>query len=257
LSFNSGLIFYSTSVLLGLIGLRRFAPHHPREALLIGVLALCMLGLYGTYRYWAGLAAYGPRYIVPLIPFLLLPAVDAFPGAWDRPREHPWAIAIIGALALAGFAEAALGIMVSFGAYSSLTCLTLSRPCPNSLDGSQSELLYDIWLLRASLAYNLLSHAPHIVLSTYPFGAPPIGRPNWPNDLLDRMRYFWFAFLPHRLWSLALGLVICGSLATACLSAVMRRAGFGGFCMRHAIASVEEEAAARTRMTRVMDAAME
>jgi hypothetical protein len=257
LSGNSGLIFYSTSVLLGLIGLRRFARLAPREALLIGVLVLCMLGLYGTYRYWAGLAAYGPRYIVPLIPFLLLPAVDAFPGAWDRPREHPWAIAIMGALALAGFAEAALGVTVSFGAYSTLTCLTLSRPCPNSLDASQSELLYDIWLLRASLAYNLLSQAPHIVLSTYPFGAPPVGRLGWQHGLLDRMQYFWFEFVPNRLWSLALGIVICGGLATACLTTVMRRARFGGVRTQYAIASVEEEPTDHTRVTRMVDAPMD
>jgi hypothetical protein len=222
-SFNSGLIFYATPVLLGLWGVRRFTHRYPREMVLVAVVGLAILIIHAGWVHWAGLADYGPRYLVPVIPFLLLPAVDAFPGVWTRPREHKGALALIAAVALLGVAEQAMGILVSFGAYSALTCL--QTPCPASLDASQSELLYDLWLLPSSLAYNFLGHAPHVVLSAYPFGAPPIGRPGWQGILLDRMRYFWFVFLPHPHVALALGCLILGGTMVAALAALNRRVG--------------------------------
>jgi hypothetical protein len=222
-SFNTGIIFYSTPVVFGIIGLRRFARRQPRETLLIGVLGVSFLVLYSVYRYWAGLSAFGPRYLVPLIPFLLLPAVDAFPGVLARPRVPRWTVAFIAVVALAGFIEQALGVLVCFGVYSALTCLT--SPCPASLDASQSELLYDIWLLPTSLAYNFLGHSPHVVLSGYPFGAAPIGRTNWAAILDDRMRYFWFVPLPHPKAMLAVGLMVCGLPIFACLRGLLRAAG--------------------------------
>jgi hypothetical protein len=225
-SVNTGLVFYATPVLLGVAGLPRFARVRPRETLLIGLLAAAMLLLYGGFRYWAGLAAFGPRFLVPLVPFLLLPAVEAFPGVGARPGEHPWAVALIAAVVAAGVAEQLLGVLVSFGAYSALTCL--QSPCPASLDASQSELLYDLWLLRASLAYNLLGTPPHVVLHSYPFGAPPPGRPDWYTGLLDRMRYFWWAFLPRpRLW-LALGVAGLGGAGAALLAVLAARVGLAG-----------------------------
>lgn len=253
LSFNSGLIWYATPVVIGLFGLRSFARRRPRELLLVGALALCLLALYSPYRYWAGLATYGPRYLLPLIPFLLLPAVDALPGVWDRPRGHPWALGVVAALALAGLAEALLGISVSFGAYSLLTCVRF--PCANSLDASQSELLYDVWLLPSSLAYNLLGHAPHVVLNHYPFGAAPPGRPGWQAGLLGRMKYFWFTFLPHPRAALAGGVAICGGLAIACCTALLRRVISSSTRAPHAAAPVGGKPAARFHATRVMDGA--
>lgn len=225
-SFNTGIIFYSTPVLLGFFGLRRFMRSHPPEALLIGVLAVALLVLDSAYRYWAGLAAYGPRYLVPLIPFLLLPAVDAFPGLWTRWRVEPWAVAIVALVALIGFFEQALGVLVSFSAYSVLTCL--QTPCPATLDASQSEILYDIWLLPASLAYNLFGQPPHVVLGSYPFGAAPVGRAHWQDGLLYGMRYFWFVFLPHSKAFLALGLVVCGVPIFTCFARLMRASGLVG-----------------------------
>lgn len=221
LSFNTGLLFYATPVILGLIGLRQFSRRHPAEAVLIGALSLSMLVLYGSFRFWAGLAAYGPRYLVPLVPFLLLPAINAFPPAAARTAAWRWAVLGVAAVAALGLAEQLLGVLVSFGAYSTLTCH--QTPCPASLDASQSEILYDLWLLPASLAYNVLGHAPHIVLSAYPFGAAPLARPNWQADLADRMRYFWFVFLPHPLAFLAGGLVIWGTTIALCLASLWRR----------------------------------
>ncbi len=220
-SFNTGLIFYATPILLSLAGLRRFARRLPAETVLVAALTVMLLILYGGYRYWAGLAAFGPRYLVPIVPFLLLPAVEAFPGVGTQPRAHRWAVALITLAALAGFVEQTLGVIVSFGAYSTLTCLQV--PCPASLDASQSELLYDVWLLRDAVTYNLLGHLPHFALTDYPFGTPPPGKPGWYDDLLDRMRYFWFVPLGHAKVYLAAGLLVCGAAMAAALRSVGRR----------------------------------
>lgn len=241
-SFNSGLIFYATPVLLGLWGVRRFSRQYPRELILIGLVGVAIVAVHAGWVHWAGLADFGPRYLVPVIPFLLLPAVDAFPGVWTRPREHKVALAIIAVAALLGIAEQALGILVSFGAYSALTCL--QTPCPASLDASQSELLYDLWLLHASIAYNFLGNAPHVALGSYPFGAAPLGRPNWQGGLLDRMRYFWFVFLPHPRFWLAAGCLVCGGMIATTLAALTRAMSGPATLARLAVPEPESRAAA-------------
>jgi 4-amino-4-deoxy-L-arabinose transferase-like glycosyltransferase len=238
-SFNSGLIFYATPVVLGLWGLRRFTRRAPREVVLFAVVATWILVVHAGWVHWAGLADYGPRYLVPVIPFLLLPASDAFPGIWTHPSEHKGALALIAVVAALGIVEQALGITVSFGAYSALTCSV--SPCPASLNASQSELLYDLWLLPTSVAYNLFGQAPHVVLSAYPFGATPPARPNWQNDLLDSMRYFWFDFLPHPKVALAAGGVLLGAAAVAAFAALNRAVGLLTFGTQAIVSKVQVE----------------
>lgn len=218
---DAGLLFYATPVVLGVAGLRRFGRRRPRETLLIAALAVILVGFYGDYRYWAGLSSYGPRYLVPLVPFLLLPAVDAFPGILTHPRRHLVGIAVITALALAGFAEQVLGVMVSFRLYTALTCTTF--PCPATLDVSQSELLYHLWLLRPSLVYDLQGVMPAITLRSYPFGPPPAGRVGWQFIFGSEMRYFWFVYLPDPLSALRHGAAICGTVMLLCLAGLGAR----------------------------------
>ena len=159
-SLNSGLIFYATPTLLGLPGVPRFVRRRPAEALLAGVLVGTLLLLYSGYHFWAGMSAFGPRYMVPLIPFILLPAVYAFPDLWSHRREQRWVLALVCTVALLGFAEQLLGMVVSFQTYSALTCAV---QCSDSvyLNASHAELLYDVWLLPRILAYELLGHVPH------------------------------------------------------------------------------------------------
>lgn len=219
-SFNSGIIFYASPVVLGLLGLRRFVRRHLPEAVLIGALVVIFLVLYGSYYYWAGLAAFGPRYLVPLVPLLLLPAVEISFRTEDGHSLKRWAVVLVSAVAVVGFVEQLLGIFVTFEAFSVLTCL--QSPCVPSLDPTHSELLFDIWLLPASIAYTLSGHLPHIILSSYPFGAAPIGRVNWPIMLADGMRYFWFMILPYPKVMLAAGVVAAGGIASACLLRLSR-----------------------------------
>jgi hypothetical protein len=74
LSPGKGLLWYAPVLVLGLIGLRRFARRWPREALLCAGISLGYLLLHSFYTYWDGGWAWGPRLLLPALPFLLLPA---------------------------------------------------------------------------------------------------------------------------------------------------------------------------------------
>ncbi|HEV8191366.1 MAG TPA: glycosyltransferase family 39 protein, partial [Ktedonobacterales bacterium] len=221
LSPNASLLFYATPVVLGVIGFRRFARRQPAEAALVALLAASLLIFYGGYLYWPGLSAFGPRYLVPLVPFLLLPAIDAFPNVLSQPRAALVPLGILGVVAFLGVFEQMLGVVVCFRLYTALTCTQF--PCRWTLDPTQAEGLYHVWLLGPALAYNFLGHVPSIQLRAYPFGTAPPGRPGWQHLMVDEMRYFWFDALPHtRLWLIA-GLTSVGIPTCICFIALMRR----------------------------------
>lgn len=221
LSPNASLLFYATPVVLGIFGLRRFARRLPAETVLIGLLATSMLIFYGGYLYWPGLSAFGPRYLVPLVPFLLLPAIDAFPNVLRQPRAALVPLSILGAVAFLGLFEQVLGVAVSFRIYTALTCTQF--PCQGTLDPTQAEGLYHLWLLGPALAYSILGLVPAIQRGGYPFGAAPPGRPGWQAIVLYELRYFWFNPLPQsRLWLIA-GLIVAGIPTAICFIALLRR----------------------------------
>ncbi|MDQ2807701.1 MAG: hypothetical protein M3Z04_12465, partial [Chloroflexota bacterium] len=83
--------------------------------------------LFSIYRFWPGDGAWGPRYLLPLVPFLLLPALALLPAA-DTPLLSPahWSAgrrllaAGIAGLGVAGLAVQALGAAVNFDTYINL-----------------------------------------------------------------------------------------------------------------------------------------
>jgi hypothetical protein len=221
LSPNASLLFYATPVVLGIIGFRRFTRRQPAEAVLISLLAASLLIFYGGYLYWPGLSAFGPRYLVPLVPFLLLPAIDAFPNVLSQPRAALVPLSILGVVAFLGLFEQVLGVVVSFRLYTALTCTQF--PCRGTLNPTQAEGLYHLWLLGPALAYNFLGHVPSIQLGAYPFGAAPPGRPGWQHLMVDAMRYFWFNALPHLVIWMIVDFVFVGIPTLACFIALVRR----------------------------------
>jgi hypothetical protein len=68
---------------------------------------------YASYYAWHGGGTWGPRFLVPVIPLLLLPAGEIIERAWTN---RPLAI-LVGFVALLGIAVTALGILVPFDAY--------------------------------------------------------------------------------------------------------------------------------------------
>ena len=75
-----GVFWYSPVLLLGLIGALPFTRRHRWEGIAFLLLVAAHILGYSRYLYWSGGVAWGARYMLPIIPFLLLLAAPAF--AW-------------------------------------------------------------------------------------------------------------------------------------------------------------------------------
>lgn len=97
LSPSYGLLLYCPLVLLAAAGLSRFWRRAPLVALTVGVALITLLGTFARWQWWEGGWCYGPRFLIPLVPLLLLPLatlVDDGPR-WARRLLWP-----VGALAV-------------------------------------------------------------------------------------------------------------------------------------------------------------
>jgi hypothetical protein len=106
-SAGRGLLFFSPPIVAGLFGLPSFARRRPAETALIGALSVAYLAAYGSYTNWEGGLCWGPRYVVPLVPFLLLPAGELLSSGVT-------ARLFVAALGVAGLVVQVLGTLVDF-----------------------------------------------------------------------------------------------------------------------------------------------
>jgi hypothetical protein len=111
-SFNKGVIFYSPLVLLVPVGIGLMARAHREEAALIVLASLSYVSLFATYAFWGAGWAWGPRYLVPLLPLLMPPVARAVAAA--RVWRYLGAV-----LFAAGFAVNGLGVLVDGDAHHS------------------------------------------------------------------------------------------------------------------------------------------
>jgi hypothetical protein len=107
LSPGAGLLVYVPVLIVGFAGFPSLARAWRLEAALIAAVVLLRLLFFARWWDWPGGATWGPRYIVPLIPLMLLPA--AFVAGRLR-------IATI-ALGLVGLAIEVLDLLVPYGLY--------------------------------------------------------------------------------------------------------------------------------------------
>jgi hypothetical protein len=109
LSPGVGLFVYTPVLLVSLVAFPRFFKQWKVEAALLLLLFAVRLGFFARYWSWDGGATWGPRFLVPLIPLLLVPL--AF-----LPRDRRTEIATI-MLAAVGIAIQLLGQLVPYGLY--------------------------------------------------------------------------------------------------------------------------------------------
>ena len=112
LLFSSGksIFLYSPIALLSAAGLAWLWRSRPAEALLAAAVALVTLVYYAAWWAWYGGWAWGPRFLVPTLPFLVLPiGALLLARGWAR-----WAAL---ALTVVGVGVQALGVLVDFNPY--------------------------------------------------------------------------------------------------------------------------------------------
>lgn len=109
LSPGVGLFVYAPVLLMSVLVFPRFVRQWKVEAALILALFAVRVAFFAHYWAWDGGATWGPRFLVPLIPLLLVPL--AF-----LPRDRRIEVATI-VLAAAGVAIQLLGQLVPYGLY--------------------------------------------------------------------------------------------------------------------------------------------
>ena len=96
LSPGRSLVLYNPLVVLGLVSLTWLFRRDRNTALLVGGTAVTLLLVIARMRQWDGGESYGPRYLVPVVPVLLLPIAPWL--AAGRRRWTFWILLIVGVL---------------------------------------------------------------------------------------------------------------------------------------------------------------
>lgn len=83
LSPGKGIIFFSTTILIALFGIKTFWKKHRLIFYAILLISAAYLIIFSLNFAWHGsIWSYGPRYILPIIPFLYLPIIYLKPQKW-------------------------------------------------------------------------------------------------------------------------------------------------------------------------------
>jgi hypothetical protein len=199
-----GLLFFATPVLLGAAGFRAFRRSHPLEAWGVAALAGSMLLLYASYPTWYAGWTWGPRFLVPIVPFLMLPAVEIF-SAQGLLRHAAWWVR---AALAAGLVEQLLGVLVNYRATYDLLPWA-HPPTARVWQPWTSPLLEHLAFVPVSLVTNLDLHLP---LSGMIWDAVnyALGR------LAEFFPYFWFQRFHQPVVALVVGTLLVVPLLIGC-----------------------------------------
>jgi hypothetical protein len=103
------ILLYAPAVLVFAFGLREFVRKRRAGAcLLIAIIAYVFL-VYSGWWAWHGGWCWGPRFLLPAIPLLLLPGLAAA-------RTRPWLTALAAVLGVAGFIVNLAGVLINYTA---------------------------------------------------------------------------------------------------------------------------------------------
>ena len=83
ISPGKGILFFSTTIILSFWGVRAFIQKQRTVFYSILLISAAYLGTFSMNFSWHGsIWSYGPRYILPIIPFLYLPIIYLKPKKW-------------------------------------------------------------------------------------------------------------------------------------------------------------------------------
>jgi hypothetical protein len=187
-------VFFSfPPLLLALAGWRQFAERHRLDTVVMLSLFLPFLLYFASTPIWAGEWAYGPRYLLAMLPMLSLPFLTFADGVIDRIgtwRSRACALAAAGVLAYSCHLQIAMNRAPFWVYYHAREALVEVRS-PESIDYFYNH--YD-----AVIAAQLMAHRHD--LDTLPFYAElkRTGRPEFVKaytehlvSLLERGNLYW------------------------------------------------------------------
>lgn len=234
-----GLLFYDPILFVGMLCLPLLLWRRPREAVLPIGLFVVSLAVYGTYLAWDGGSGWGPRYMIPALPFLIWPLLSlglfgpredaAVSARHDVPVPKMSArlrsLGLRLSVALAATIQM-LGVMVNpqindfywNGTAQSLVALKATLQA--------SPLAMAIWTLPMSLRFSFTHTFPvHGYASAdYPFGPPFPTAPGMPHALgAFYIQFFWWTLLPSSSLTFGVGLVALGTGMALALRGLRRR----------------------------------
>src|SRR5207248_3222251 len=112
LSPGKGLLWYAPPVALSMWGFSRFWGRHAAQATFVGVLAASLLVFFGLYVVWPGGGSWGPRFLMPLLPFAMLPALATVEHALQS--RSRWGRAAVSVVVALGFLVNVPGALINF-----------------------------------------------------------------------------------------------------------------------------------------------
>ncbi len=150
LSPGKGLLFYAPPAALALLAWPWFWRREPAMALICATIFGTNLVQYALWGGWWGGWCWGPRFLVPTLPFVILSAGPAL-------RQSRVARLAMWLLAAAGFMVSALGALIDFNTY-----LLETNPRPN-----QAETYYEIGFSPILAHARYLFAGGHISVATF------------------------------------------------------------------------------------------
>ena len=113
ISSGKGLLWYSPPIILAIVGWWPFWRRWHAEALLCLGIVLAHFAFYGRIFAWHGDGSWGPRYLMVMLPFAILPLVALLEGL----RRRPIRLTLVSTVVAAGIVVQLLGVLVNFDWY--------------------------------------------------------------------------------------------------------------------------------------------
>jgi hypothetical protein len=175
---GKGLFLYSPVLILAVASFPAFLRRHRAEALLAGGIPAAYALLYASWFAWHGGHAWGPRFLVPALPFLVLALVPSLTWA----SQSPWRKLLVGVLALASGLVQVLGVAVRVDRFFDMVMYDWGLPVYDPrlfFDPAYSPLLWQVRLLARGPLAPVWTHNRWLLLPALMLLVLALGTMGW------------------------------------------------------------------------------